>query len=252
MIDATRTGRIELRAVSARGGAHRCEGSVRQDAFALSRSRNGRWLVAAVCDGVGSARLSDIGARVAANRAVWELTESLSKTDKDLRQQLSNAVQRTTTALRAEAMNRRNCELADLATTITVLAIDSTAEAGSHRYVVGGVGDSPVLKLGVGGALRPLAPKVAAEVHSSATAALPWQADSCSHYAGELAVGEVLLIATDGFATLATQDEPARYFGEHWRAPVAPATFAADVEFVAKSYDDDRTVVAVWATAGQS
>ena len=59
-----------------RGSAHAEAGRPCQDAFAASTA--GPWLVAAVCDGAGSARHADVGATVGAGAVVEALTVALS------------------------------------------------------------------------------------------------------------------------------------------------------------------------------
>lgn len=62
----------DIVAGSATGAAHEKEGLPCQDAF--DHSRAGQWVVATVCDGAGSARHSHIGASLAAETIVQELT----------------------------------------------------------------------------------------------------------------------------------------------------------------------------------
>ena len=61
----------DIAAGSATGTHHTHKGEPCQDAF--DHSRSGEWMVAVVCDGAGSARHSDIGARHAAETIVREL-----------------------------------------------------------------------------------------------------------------------------------------------------------------------------------
>lgn len=58
--------------VSVRGRAHVASGERCQDAWAISRERNS--LGVCLCDGAGSARLSDLGAKAVSHKVAWQLS----------------------------------------------------------------------------------------------------------------------------------------------------------------------------------
>lgn len=76
----------ELTAVvaSVRGRSHANVGSFREDDFALAEVAGTPWVVLAVSDGAGSARLSRLGSMVATAAAVSALQEQLPKVESEL------------------------------------------------------------------------------------------------------------------------------------------------------------------------
>lgn len=76
-----------LVAASLRGRSHANAGAFREDDVAVSTDRDGRWLVAAVADGAGSAALSRRGSEIATQRAVSALVDQLEVIEHRLRAQ---------------------------------------------------------------------------------------------------------------------------------------------------------------------
>jgi hypothetical protein len=79
------------------------------------------------------------------------------------------------------------------------------------------------------------------------TAALPTNRTGVS-WRGELCRGDVLVLASDGFAP-ALHDRGsslATRLAQAWATPPAPLDFASQVAFRLEGYSDDRTAVALW------
>ena len=68
----------------------------------------------------------------------------------------------------------------------------------------------------------------------------------------ELAVGDALVLGTDGFAEpLGDGDGAAgKLFGDALAVPPPMLRLAWLLDFEGEAYDDDRTVVAVWPSGG--
>ena len=64
----------------------------------------------------------------------------------------------------------------------------------------------------------------------------------------ELTAQQVLVLMSDGVGDPlgAGTGEVGQTLAESWRKPPYILTFAAQVEFARRSFDDDRTVIAVW------
>jgi hypothetical protein len=84
---------------------------------------------------------------------------------------------------------------------------------------------------------------------SSATYALPGpQPAPLTTATGVLRPGGTLLLVTDGIGDpLGTgTGEVGRFVATNWSSPVSALRFAAQVDFARRSFDDDRTALAVW------
>jgi hypothetical protein len=83
IIDGGRIGALDVRAASIRGRSHRFQlnsvrSRARQDEYCLSASAEGRWLVAAVADGVSQSDKSHIAATIAARRGCQLVVDALN------------------------------------------------------------------------------------------------------------------------------------------------------------------------------
>ncbi len=88
------------------------------------------------------------------------------------------------------------------------------------------------------------------DVVSPATRALPVQRDGAEVASVVLGPSDALILMTDG-VSLPLGDgmgEVGRYLAEAWAGAPDLLSFATHVQFQRRSFDDDRTVVAVWVT----
>ena len=128
-VDLEQTGHVEswrVVAASVRGTSHAKANLPCQDVLRWETGP-GRWLVAALADGAGSARLADVGASVAAERGIEALksqVESKSHTaaDEEWRAGLVAALASARAAVLAAAQERK-VEARELASTLTLLAV---------------------------------------------------------------------------------------------------------------------------------
>ncbi|MGF1492440.1 MAG: PP2C family serine/threonine-protein phosphatase [Microcoleaceae cyanobacterium] len=129
-------------AASVTGKSHEKQDLPCQDAYAFRSLPNDN-LIVAVADGAGSAKFSDLGARLAVETSVETLTQTLTqRTAADLetiwKDQLTQALQAAQTSVEQAAQNQ-NAELRDLATTLSITLI--TPEAA----MVAQIGDGAVV-----------------------------------------------------------------------------------------------------------
>ncbi|GAA2962459.1 hypothetical protein GCM10010483_02000 [Actinokineospora diospyrosa] len=253
-----------VRAASVRGLSHRAYAKVRQDAYGVRVTGDGRYLVVAVADGLSAGALSHVAADTAVNRGIRRLNALLTGADqaavewapffrdlaadveRDCRDDLFDRGV-------ADANSRTLPEIAaTMATTVSFAVLDLIPFDSGHRVVMGTVGDTSVWVLGDGG-WQPTQPvkNDGADLHSSATHALPLPAEPV-RAAGWVRPGEALVVMTDGVGDPlghGTGEVGAR-LAQLWRTPPHELEFTAQVGFARKTYDDDRTVVAVWPARG--
>lgn len=252
---------MALRAASTRGRAHRFAGRVRQDAYAFRC--DGRFVVAAVADGMSSRPLSHVAANVVSQHGchlVAKLLETASPDELDwayilrvLAAKVINAGRRRLqVAAQPRVVEPDPEEVArELATTVLFAVVDMRPAVDGHPVHVLAYGDTSAWVLRSGVRWEPQNPvkNQGTAVASSATDALPYLPGQPPEVVRtRLAPTDVLLLISDGVAD--PLDDGTGSVGEflavNWRRPPEPLAFAAHVDFARRSHDDDRTAVAIW------
>ncbi|MFA1538499.1 protein phosphatase 2C domain-containing protein [Actinomadura monticuli] len=256
-------GRVTIRAASCRGSAHMRDGKPRQDAFCVGASADGRWIVAAVADGVGSTAHAEVAAQAAVAAAV-RLTEQAVTERAPAERTLGGRGRGGFGPRDWEPVFRRTAaEIDDRLRTVgggpgsprpgrtTLLVLLAPADPRPGRTVhIAAVGDSPALLLRPAAgewsfALGPGRPS--GHVRDDITPALPPGLDDLRATTFEWEPDEVLMLATDGFATaLGNRSELSVSLAEEWGRPPDLLRFVRDVDFRRATFTDDRTVVALW------
>ncbi|MCV7088769.1 protein phosphatase 2C domain-containing protein [Mycobacterium interjectum] len=255
VIDGWSTDAITLRGASLRGHLHRYNGAPRQDDFALHHLADGR-VIALVADGVSGAPQSHIGASTATRQAAeWlhaNLDENLAATD------WVGLLKSTAWALNERAQSLLGLAEPDpvraeeqLATTLMCAVIEPVGPGALRAYLVG-AGDSAAWLLSSGRFTQILGGKSEPEsgITSSAVVGLPRVAPEVTAVQVDIKGDEVLLIATDGIGDPlgAGQGGVGNLFRDVLTRPCPPSLieFAHAVDFSRETFDDDRTLVAVW------
>lgn len=131
--------------VSLRGLDHADANTHRDDAAALAVV--GSWLIVAVADGVGSAKMSRFGAREAANAAVAKITEDMRVLPQPADENQLSAVMYVGMMAALKAMQTyaesRQRRLSDFSTTL-LLAIHGHDAQGTQLVVTAQVGDGAI------------------------------------------------------------------------------------------------------------
>lgn len=249
---------FEVRACSTRGASHRHAGVPRQDAYCLAT--NDDWVALCVADGVSQGRHSQVAAETA-SRAACKLVLEAAGGEQDWTA-LANRVSRR---IVEEARYRRLVDVGaieDLAeqvravrqilSTTLVVALVARTAAASGAYpctLVVLAGDSGAYLLReqafsvlAGG--KDLDPNRVADssVHPLPGPTRPTVLEM------ELEPGQALLLTSDGVGDAlgdGTGDVGSVLAGR-WTAPPTAAQLLVDVNFLRRSYDDDRTVVGLW------
>lgn len=239
-----------VRMASVRGNAHRYAGRYRQDSAGTVLHPSSGALAFAVLDGVSSAPMAHLGAQLAGQAALSELTGMLdAATAIDWRKVLTAAAEalldHPTYGQRPDeptaAVERR------LGTTIVAGVVRPTA-AGAVATLVR-AGDSGAWLLYRSAFTNLFEPKHSGHgTFSSAVSALPRLPDRTDPVEVPVPPGSVLLVGTDGIGdplgdgTGLVGELLARVL----ERPPPMLGLAHAIDFSRDTFDDDRTLLAVW------
>lgn len=255
VIDGWSTEAMTLRGVSQRGHLHRYNGAPRQDDFACHHLPSGHVIVV-VADGVSSAAQAHIGASTATRYAAdWlhsHLADDLVDTDWSvlLKSTAWALTERAQTLLELAEPDPIRAE-EELATTLVCAVIEPMGMGSLRAYLVG-VGDSGAWLLSSGQFIPIIGGKAVqdSEIASSAVTGLPRVPSVARPVVVDLADDDVLLIATDGIGDPlgSGQGGVGNLLRDVLTRPGPPSLieFAHAVDFSRETYDDDRTLVALW------
>jgi hypothetical protein len=256
--DGWSTTRLAVRFASLRGAKHRYYRQPRQDAARTAVHEPTGSIVVAVADGVSSAAYSEFGAVEACRAAVEKLLHQLSQSQErlDFQDVARHAVERLRqlTRWRLNGEEPEPSEVAGLHATTLVTGVVRPHPAGPVVELCR-VGDSGAWVLdSSSGRYRPLFGAMAASdaaVVSNEVTPLPHVPDPLEHISTRLASHEVLLAGTDGFADpLGEGDgQVGALFTRHLATPPPLLWLAHLLDFSRETFDDDRTLLAVWPHA---
>ncbi len=246
---------LTVRAASVRGLHKRFVGGPRQDDLCLRLHPRTDSLIAAVADGVSGAPRSDLGAALAVRYAAAAVARQL---DANAAGALdwANVFDQAAWALVEE--HRRSVGDPDvgvedvsrsLATTL-LIAVASASDPDRIGLSLAAVGDSPAFLLN-GRDYDPIVGESGQddELIGGGVAALPHDARSVHARTCVLEPGAVLLLCTDGVALplAGGTGELGGMFARELAKPPDVVDFARLLDFSRSTYDDDRTLIAVWA-----
>ncbi|MEU8091642.1 protein phosphatase 2C domain-containing protein [Micromonospora chalcea] len=227
-----------VRLASVRGYAHRYYGSPRQDDAVVAVHESGV-LVFAVADGVSAARMSHVGAAGACRASIDAMLAELDRGP--ARVDWAEVVRAAASAVPDQAM----------ATTLlcgTARRANNRAQATLVR-----VGDSNAWRLHERqfDSLINTGPAAGDLIVSTSVAALPDVPAGLAPIEVTLGPADVLLVGTDGFGDPLGDGTGlvGNLFADALATPPPPLGFAQVLDFSRESFDDDRTLVAVWLSA---
>lgn len=250
---------LTVRAASVRGLYKRYVGGPRQDDLCLRAHTETQTLIVAVADGVSAAERSDLGAALAVRHAcagVARQLDAAARLDGDGPLIDWRAVFDQAAWGLVEEHRRQSADptagperaAASLATTLVVAAV-TALEDSVWRVQVAAVGDSPVLLLDDGEFEAVVGePDSSDGLLGDGVTALPRHSRVVRSGERTFERGTVLLVCTDGLA-LPLGDgngEVGRMLALELAKPPEIVDFARLLDFSRSTYDDDRTLIAVW------
>ncbi|MFI2368482.1 protein phosphatase 2C domain-containing protein [Streptomyces sp. NPDC018833] len=254
LFDGWSTPWMTVRLASVRGDSHRSGGQPRQDDIVVTVHEPTGCVVFAVADGVSAAPQSHVGAALACRTAVSDIMRQLDGDQAiDWRRTVSAAayqlVMRVTRG--AEPTREQRQEAQALLATTLVAGIVYAADDGRLKARLVHAGDSGAWILH-GGFFHPLLggkEEGADGIFSSKVQALPSLPPVIEPVGCTVPADGVLLIGTDGFGD--PLGDGTGKVGEHiaWglgRPPHEPLAIAHLLDFSRETFDDDRTLLAVW------
>ncbi|QMU74569.1 protein phosphatase 2C domain-containing protein [Streptacidiphilus sp. PB12-B1b] len=258
IVDGWSTHAFTVRMASVRGDRHRYGDRPREDDVALAVDPRTGALVFAVADGVSKARQPHLGAtlacRTAVDTVVAQLDGGRAHADIDLPQVLSAGAY----ALRDHASRVLERTAAGsvgidetahlLATTLVAGLVTPTPDGLQVSLVRIGDSNAWVLRGEVYEPIWEQPPPGDQEVASSAVHPLPYVSSGIRPRGFVLPDRGVLLVGTDGFGGPLGDGtgQVGRLFAERLAAPPPPLEFAHLLDFSRETFDDDRTLLAVW------
>lgn len=254
VLDGWASAGLVVRACSLRGYAHRYHGRARQDDVALGLNPSTGALALAVADGVSGAPQSHLGASVVCRAAVDFLVSAASEADVDWERLLQQAAAQMVEAAHAMLGVERDAAIAErlLASTLVSGLVTPQPDGSLHVSLVQ-VGDSSAWVLSREHEYRALVPaKVERDgLVDSRVVPLPRVPAEIAPAIGRVLPGEVLLVGTDGFGDALGDGEGliGALFAERLAGPPSMVEFAHLLDFSRETFDDDRTLVAVWPKA---
>lgn len=251
--DEATVGAFAIRAASVIGPGHRCArpAEPRQDSYRIGRSRDSRYAIVAVADGLSSAAWSDAGATTASSQAVTLLREQIEAVGFD-GLDIKELYGRIAESVAAHAAGR-GVDTSQVATVLITAVFAEPDANGVAAAWVAWLGDSSAWVLDPRGprwlfSSGEAKDRAAAVVSNEVAGRLPDTPQLARGHYLALPPGAALALVTDGIGD-AWADPAANvneYFANAWRLPVPATRFTADVGFDAPQCLDDRTAVVVW------
>jgi len=253
--DGWQTGKMALRLASVRGYQHRYEGRPREDDAAAAWDEDTGTVVFAVADGVSSARQPHIGSQLACRSAVDEMLSQVrgegagyvADWDKLLSTVHWQLVEQARRILRRPDAGPE--ETAGLLATTLVAGTATPTDQGVFVHLIS-IGDSGAWQIKHDTFYRLTGGKAAGTdgLYSSTVDPLPFVPGVVRPLSFALEQRTVLLVGTDGFGDPLGDGKGAvaRHFYYGLRTPVPPLGFAHLLDFSRETYDDDRTLIALW------
>ena len=255
-LDGWSTDTVTVRGVSQRGHLHRYNGAPRQDDFAVHHLPDGR-VVVLVADGVSQSPQSHLGASIAVKQAADWIRSNLGPDTADL--DWSALIKNTAYALNASAQTavraRRTRPSARRAGTRDDTGVRNHRTHQPPRCAARPPrGSRRFERLGAHGGefIEVLGGKTTLDggVASSAVSALPRVPTQLAPTVFDFLGDAVLLIGTDGIGDpLGTgHGSVGDLFRDLLARPYPPSLieFAHAVDFSRETFDDDRTLIAMW------
>ncbi|MCC3653387.1 protein phosphatase 2C domain-containing protein [Streptomyces sp. S07_1.15] len=245
---------LTVRLASVRGDQHRFDGRPRQDDVVVAWHEPSATVVFAVADGVSAAAQSHVGAALVCRTAVNDLLVQLGedRPGPDWTRVLQAARYQLLMRV-ARGREPDEGDLAEAARTLATTLVAGTvapAEGGGMHVTLACAGDSSAWCLQQGRFNPLLSDKNSGsgEITSNAVVALPRLSTRSRPLSYTLPADGVLLVGTDGFGDPLGDGSGmvGELFAELAVHPPEPRGLAHLLDFSRETFDDDRTLLAVW------
>lgn len=257
IFDGWSTELYTVRLASVRGYSHRYSGIPRQDDAAALFEPQSRAVVFAVADGVSSARASHIGAEVACQTAIQETSYQLAAGQpidwNEVATVAANGLVASAGDLLGQGRPHPDAVEELVATTLVAGCVIPTRRGTLISMIQIGDSGAWVLRGDRYYPVFDLKHDHDSPVISSAVSPLP-RIPACPAVAEfELDPDSVLLVGTDGFGDpLGDGDgQIGQLFAQHLTSPPVPRALAHLLDFSRETFDDDRTLLAIWPRPGR-
>lgn len=251
--DGIRLGDLEVRAASMVGAGHRCmEPAVaRQDAYALSRTTDGRFLVIAVADGVGQSKHADLAARIAVNAATRELA-AVVESEGPMAVDAVELYRRIAGEMIGTGRDRGIKDADVCAILITAVIPASPGPDGMRPVWATWIGDVSLWVSRDGELTRVTGQDKDGLDRNALHAVLPFSPDQVNTGTLDVFPQDRVALMTDGVSdSLTALDGAMAYFARQWAGPPPhPAAFLHSLCYDGPTQSDDRTAVVVWCGDG--
>ncbi|AYF74807.1 hypothetical protein D7D52_14080 [Nocardia yunnanensis] len=251
--DGWSTASATLRYASVRGARHRYHREPRQDSARAALHAASDTIVFAVADGVSSATIAHRGAHEVCEAAVGRMLHCLSADPRwgdfdDLARYCAGSL-RNLASWRLREQHPAPPEIARLYATTLVAGLVWPHSDGPVAELFR-IGDSGawVLDRAAGRYVDLFGSDEPEDVVSTGVTPLPHLPERVDVVKRQLSPSQVLLVGTDGFGVPLGDGDGliGALFARHLGAPPAPSWLAHVLDFSRATFDDDRTLLAIW------
>ena len=252
LCDGWSSDRMTVRMASVRGYRHRYKGVPRQDNADLGYDARTGTVVFAVADGVSSASYAHVGANAACRAAVDAILQDLAPEESvgpDWPRVIGAAANAVTqdAALILERPPTSQDEAESLVATTLVAGYLRPSDDGLSGSILQ-IGDSSAWLHRNGRYDAILPAKESDYLVSSSVFPLPRLPETIDPAYVYLDPDSILLVGTDGFGDPLGDGDGliGQLFTNHLATPPSPVKFARLLDFSRETFDDDRTLIAIW------
>jgi hypothetical protein len=248
---------MTVRMASVRGYLHRYNGVPRQDDADLAFEARTGAVVFAVADGLSSASHAHVGAYVACRAATDAILQDLASPEASA-PDWAHVISAAADAVTASAARLLGHQPTSQDETESMVA--TTLVAGYLRPLDDGLSGS-ILQIGDtsawlhrrGNYQAVLSLKESEYLVSSSVYPLPRIPEALDPVDVRLDADSVLLVGTDGFGDPLGDGDGliGQLFTAHLKTPPPPLEFAHLLDFSRETFDDDRTLIAIWPQPGE-
>ena len=267
-VDLGSLGSLCVIAGSTRGTKHQYYGQENQDAFHIAQTKDSKYLIVAVADGVGAQEYSSYGSRFVSHYVSEEIADLLDDTisieSGDLHQLLRLTIGRASDRMQqwrpddlyapTKEPTHENKNIVSSTLCVAVVPVEAKSD-GNRMITIACVGDSPCYTLnGLAWDLRSGVTKDG-EFLEHGTDALPCAIGDepfIEYFGFNMSRSEVLVLMTDGIGTMLGSGNTAvgKWLAPRLCGPQLMTDFIQTLTADRQGEDDDRTLAVIYELEG--